>query len=418
MEIELLKQLGLALALGLLVGIERETKLQKSQIREFGGIRTYGIIGLLGALSFILGQSSVIYPAIIGIGFMTMLVMSYWVDSQKLKNIGTTSEMGAIAVYAIGILAGMGSYLLAISLGLATTAILHFKHSLHQLARQLNNQEIIASLKFILIAFVILPILPNQNLGPFGFFNPYTTWLMVVLISGISYLSYIAIKILGSNRGIGITGFLAGFISSTALTLSFSDQSKKNPKVINPYAVAIIIASSAMFFRVLVEVTVINNNLLNSLLVPMATMGITGLIGAVLLWIRSPKTPTAINNEFQQLDSPFELKPALQFGLLFVAISLIAKLADHWFGQQGIYVTSIISGIADVDAITVTMANLAKDNNITSAVATLAITIATITNTIVKVSIFYALGHKKVAFRIATVMGLVLVVGISSLTLL
>jgi len=278
-----------------------------------------------------------------------------------------------------------------------------------------KNEEILSTIKFIVIAFVVLPLLPNEAYGPYGFFNPYLIWMMVVLISGISFLSYIAIKFLGEKRGIGATGFLAGLISSTALSLSFSAESIKNKSVVNPYVVAIVVASSAMFFRILVEVAVLNPMLLSMLAVPMVIMGVTGISMATYFWFKKEKdVDLEIRKNVTMQRSPFSLIPALKFGLFFAAILLLSKFTEATMGNGGLYLTSFVSGVVDVDAITVSMANLSRDS-VSAGPAVIAITIAAMTNTIVKGGIFLLFGNRKVALKIVSAFLIVLAMGGASL---
>jgi uncharacterized membrane protein (DUF4010 family) len=243
----------------------------------------------------------------------------------------------------------------------------------------------------------------NQGYGPYEAFNPYIIFLMMALILGISLLSYVAIRFLGPRKGIGLTGFLAGLISSTALVLSFSGQSKNNKKIVNPYVFAVVIASSAMFFRILVEVFVLNKELLEKLVIPMGVMGGVGLIAAVVLWGKKDKDVLKMKN-------PLCLWPVLKFGVFFAAIMFLAKFMQEVLGDRGLYLTSLVSGIMDVDAITVSVANLAK-NGLESSVAVNAIVIAAMMNTIVKGGMFLFLGNRKVALRILMIFAIMLVFG-------
>lgn len=406
-----LQQIGVAVVLAFLIGLEREQKGQKDARDHFGGVRTFSLIGVLGAVSQILYKDWIVVSAFVSFGVVATILASYWMSFRKGVGLGMTSEVAALLVFVLGFLSGMENYVLATGLALITLALLHFKEPLHNLAKRLKDPDVVATIKFILIAFIILPLLPNESYGPYGFFNPYTVWLMVVLISGISYLSYIGIKFLGARRGIGLTGFLAGFISSTALVLSFSGQSKSNKGVVNPYVVAVVIASSAMFFRVLVEVAVVAPGLLSHLIWPMGAMGATGLIGAGYFWWRGGGERAGLDKEMKAMDSPFQLVPALQFGGFFVAVLFISSLAKDFFGNSGIYVTSVVSGLMDVDAITVSMSNLFVEGEIASGTAVTAISLAAMTNTVVKGGIFMALGARPVALRIVGVFAVIMLVG-------
>jgi uncharacterized membrane protein (DUF4010 family) len=415
MDFELFKQVGVAIVLASLIGLEREQKYQKYGSDAFGGIRTFALIGLFGALSFMLSAYSIVYFAVLTVGFFLLIVTSYFITCKRNNDVGATSEVAAILVYIVGLLCGMEKFVLATVVALAVLSILHFKAPLHKWAKHLKNEEIVSAIQFIVIAFVVLPLLPNQEFGPFGFFNPYIVWLMVVFISAISFVSYIAIKLFGAKRGIGITGFLAGFISSTALVLSFSGESKRNKGIVNPYVLAVVVASSAMFFRVLLEVSVLSPELLNKLLIPLVAMGGVGILSVLFLWVKKDKSSEKIEKEMLKIKSPFSIRPALKFGAFFAAISLLTKLGSEYMGDSGLYLSSFISGIMDVDAITVNMAGDFVANKITENAAVVAIIIASMTNTFAKGAIFLALGHRKVALKIISIFALMLLVGGASL---
>ncbi|MEK7528690.1 MAG: MgtC/SapB family protein [Patescibacteria group bacterium] len=430
MDSGLIQQLLTALLLGILIGLERERSERGNDMNNgkhiepaahgkhaFAGIRTFALMSLLGAVSVLVSRDAPVVFWIVTAGFFVFITGVYVTNSLTSKSVGATTEVAALFAYFIGVLSANERFLTATVIALLVLMILHFKAPLHTLAEKVSTEEIRSTLKFMIIAFVILPLLPHEGYGPYEVLNPYLIWLMVVFISGISFISYIAIKLIGQRKGIGLTGFLGGFISSTALTLSFSQQSKENKNVVNPYVFAVVIASSAMFFRVLLEVSVIHPDLLGSLLIPMLAMGVTGVLSAVYIFSKKDeqKGTNKIAESAMELKSPFRLTPALTFGLLFAAILLITRYAEDFFGSQGVYITSFISGILDVDPITVSMANLSKSGSVTNAVAATAITIAAMTNTVAKGSLFFFLGNKKVAKRIAAVFAIMLASGIISL---
>ncbi len=410
MDLQLFQQLGASLVLATLIGLEREQVNQKYNCKAFAGIRTYALIGLLGALSYILSEYSIWLMVLVGAGIVGLLLIYYFLAAAREKMMGATSEVAVLIVYIVGVLCAMDRFVLATVVALLTFTVLHFKDPLHKMAKHLKRKEVLSTVQFIVIAFVILPILPNVNYGPYEFFNPYIIWLMVVFISGISFVSYILIKVLGAKRGIGITGFLAGLVSSTALTMTFSGQSKKNKKIVDPYVVAVVVASSAMFFRILIEVLVLNPDLFKTLSIPMLSMGFTGLLSILYFWFKKEKIPQNVQRSPLKLKSPFSLGPALKFGLFFALILFLVKFSDDVMGEKGIYLTSLVSGIVDVDAITLSMAKAAKDG-LSHISAITAITIAAITNTIVKGGIFFVFGNRRVAFRIMAVFMLMLFAG-------
>lgn len=411
MNLEILQQLGVAVLLSTLIGLEREKKYQQDGVGVFGGLRTFALIGLIGALAMFLSTYSMIILGVLTVGFLALVVASYVMSAKKNENIGATSEIAAILVYIIGMLSAMGNFFVATSITLLVLVILLFKEPLHKWAYHIEWKEIISTIEFIIVAFIILPLLPNQGFGPYEFFNPYLIWLMVVFISGLSFLSYVAIRLFGAKRGISLTGFLAGFISSTALTLTYSSESKKNPKIMYPYLIAVVIASSAMFFRILVEVAVVNTQLVLPLLLPMLLMGGLGVFVVFVFWFVSEnKNEEKVKKEALDVKSPFSLAPAIKFGLFFAIILFLAKFANDFMGNKGIYLASVASGILDVDAITLSVANLANEGlDMSSAV--IAITLGAITNTLVKGMFFLFFGSRKVGIRIMAVFLIIAMAG-------
>ncbi len=280
---------------------------------------------------------------------------------------------------------------------------------------RLKNQEIKSTLVFALIAFVILPMLPNQAYGPFGAFNPYLIWLMVVFICGISFLSYVAIKLFGVKRGIGLTGFFAGLISSTALAFDFADQSKQNRGIVDPYVFAVLIASSAMFFRVLIEVAVLSEDLFAKIVLPMSVMGAVGIFSAIYVWIKKRdgrEVEHKIKEKLIKMKTPFSLVSALKFGLLFGVVLFIAHAALALLGDRGLYITSVLSGLFDVDAITISIINLINEGGVSLHIGSVGVVLAAMVNTFTKAMIFIFLGNRRVALKIFSAFCLMLACGV------
>ena len=404
MNYSILIQIGAAVLLSGLVGLEREQKYQLSKRGHFAGFRTFALIGMFGALSYILAQPYPILFYIMASGMFLFIIVSYFVTAGIRKGgVGITSEMATVIMYFVGIICAMEMYVLATSIALITLAFLHFKIPLHKWAKSVQDAEILSTIQFAIIAFVVLPILPNQGYGPYEIFNPYVIWLMVVLISGISFLSYVTIKVLGPKKGIGVSGFLGGLISSTALTLSFSGESKKNPNIVYPYVFSVIVATIAMFFRVLVAVAIIDKDLLVQIAVPVLSMGLAGVACAWHFWRKKDsgkgEVSESIKHQSFKLKSPFSLIPALKFTLLFGIILFLSRFMTDIYGDKGLYLTSFFSGIIDVDATVISAANLAN-STLAIAVASMAIMIAVATNTLIKGGIFMFFGNKKVAIRL------------------
>ncbi len=411
MDFSIFLQLGAAFVLATLVGLEREHIFQTENYQGFGGIRTFALIGMMGALGQILSEHSPWILPVITFGFFALIVAAYILGGHKSEKAGATSEVAAIIVYIVGILCALEYFVVATTVAIAVLMVLHFKKPLHDWAKQIKDKELISTIQFIIIAFVILPLLPNEAYGPYNFFNPYIIWLMVVFICGISFASYIAIKIVGEKRGIAFTGFLAGFISSTALTLSFSGESEKNKSVVNPYVLAVIVASTAMFFRVLVEVAVFSTDLLKIVYIPMLAMGITGVSFAFYYWFKREPEVEKLREDVLAVKSPFSLWPALRFAMFFMLILFLSRFGMATLGDKGVYLTSFFSGFFDVDAITLSMARAVSEDKIAVNTAATAITIATMTNTSIKAGIMLLFGARKVSLRVLTAFVCVLAVG-------
>lgn len=412
-----LQNLVVTVLLGGLVGLEREKDGKKLAIHEFG-IRTMALVAMLGYLAYYLFNDQMQFFALITGGVFLMILATYFVSARINKTTGVTTEFAAVFVYLIGVLMGMGETLVAAVIAMIVLLLLYFKEPLHGFAYRVDKQEIYSTFKFIAVVFIVLPLLPNQTYGPLDVLNPYVIWLMVIFVASISFASYVAIKLMGPKKGIGLGGFLGGLISSTAVSMSFSEISKKSKRFVNPLVFGIMIASSAMFFRVLLEVTVLNHDLMTYLSVPMLSMGVSGLLIALYFWFKKEKEKKVekkISDDDLNLKSPFQLWPAIQFGLFFAALLFVSKFASEYFGDQGLYVAAFFSGLADVDAITISMANLTASQDVTLISGATTVTIAAMTNTMVKgfIALFFA--GRKVAIRVMLAMVTIVFIGALSL---
>jgi uncharacterized membrane protein (DUF4010 family) len=407
MYTELILKFLIALAIGALIGTERERKQFKRV--EFAGIRTFTLIALFGIISAYMSE---FYPNFLILAFFGLIVMvglSYYVSTRHDGDIGITTEVVALLTFILGALCinDVGLQIAPI-IAIIITALLASKSYLHHFVRRISEKELINTLKFLIIAFVILPLLPNQTMGPLGIFNPYQIWLIVVFISGISYVGYVAMKLIGPERGLGLTGIIGGLVSSTAVTTAMAARVKETEFLIRIAVFATVIASSMMFLRILFEVLIINPSLIPLLIVPMLSMGISGVVLAFIAWVSTGEKEIDTN---LKLKNPFSLKPALIFGLLFIAILFLSTIAEIFFGSAGIYITSLISGVADVDAITISMALLAK-HTVSQDVAVTAITLAAISNTVVKFLIALFFGTRKFGKWIGIIFAVVISIGL------
>jgi uncharacterized membrane protein (DUF4010 family) len=298
-------------------------------------------------------------------------------------------------------------YIVAIATSVVLTLFLSLKAPLQKLVAHVQAEDIYATLKFAVITAIVLPILPDATFGPLDVLNPRQVWYMVVLIAGISFLGYVLVKVLGSKRGLTLTGITGGLVSSTAVTLSFSQKSREAPELGKTFAAAIVLACSIMFPRILVEIAVVNPSLLAYIWPYIAVLTVSG-VGAsmLLLFGQRREAGTEVN-----LKNPFELMSAIKFGLVFAVIIFASKAAQTYLGAGGVFLAAGLAGLTDVDAITLSMANLSK-SSISENTASVAILIAVVVNTVVKAGIAWTLGATALRRYTLPGFGLVLVTGL------
>jgi uncharacterized membrane protein (DUF4010 family) len=397
-----------ALLIGALIGTERQRRLAEEKVRGVAGLRTFTLIALLGALSATLANYYGPAFALAAFASFTILVgIGYASSVSALGRIDFTAAVAAVVTFALGMLTSFEeSILLAVALAILTTWILATRTITHRYVEALSETDLLDTLKMGIIALVIYPLLPDTPLDPWGVLSPREIWLMVVLVSLIGYVGYVLIRILGAERGLTLTGFLGGLVSSTAVTTSMASQVKVNHAILYSAVFATVIASSTMFLRVLFIVLLVNRDLFLPLLPQMLGMTLLGVALAYLLMKKS----APLSKEVAVKD-PFRIVPALKFGIFFAFVLLASNLATTYFGNAGAYVASIIGGLADVDAITLSMATLAK-TTLDPEIAVNSITLAAMTNTLVKLSIAYILGNIAFGNKIAIIFVPMILVGL------
>jgi len=390
----------ISILVGALIGIERERDLLEKKKRGVAGLRTFILVSLLGTLS---AHLAAIYGGtfmmVAFASFALMVAVGYAASVTNLGRLDFTSEVAAAVAFILGILChSPETVMLAIALAILVTMILAVKKAAHRYVEIIREEELLDTLKMATIALVILPLLPNTTVGPFDVLNPRNIWLMVVLVSLIGYVGYVMIRIFGTEKGLSITGALGGLVSSTAVATTMAAEAKAHREVIPSAVFATTIASCTMFPRILLEVFLVNRQLFFPLLLPLASMAVFGVVMAFLLFRKRETIAADVN-----LDDPFRLSPALKFGAFFALVLLISKIANIYFGQAGTYAASLVAGLADVDAITLSLATLAGNFAVGEGVAVAAITIAAMTNTLVKLSITFILGTREFGSRVALI---------------
>jgi uncharacterized membrane protein (DUF4010 family) len=403
--------LGVALALGLLIGLERgwqERDLAEGE--RVAGVRTSALIGLLGGVFGLLAQD--LGGAFLALGFAALagvLVAGHVVGQQRVADLGITTLIAGLLAFSFGAMATQGHVVLATAAAVVTTIILSIKPVLHRLLERLERRELYATLKMLLISVVVLPLLPDQGFGPWEALNPYRIWWMVVLIAGISYLGYFAMKLVGQHKGILATGLLAGLASSTAVTVNLSRLARRQNAALDVLAAGVLAAGATMFPRVLVITGVVQASLAFSLLWPMVVMSVVCYAAAWFLWRRG----SAQVSDHGSIGNPFELRPALIFAGVLAALMLLSRALADTFGDAGVYALAAASGLADVDAITLSLANMAG-GAIDAGTATLAILIAAFVNTLVKVAFALGIGGRQFGARVGAAATLVVSSGLAT----
>lgn len=393
---ESMARLGTALAVGLLVGLQRQFAKQHARDDLFAGTRTFALFGLTGGLSAI-AATAFDSPLVFAIGLATLgaVVTVGYLAAVREGGLGLTTEAAAIVTFFAGGLAGVGELSTAAAVAVATTVLLASKPFTERFVDNIDEADVKATLQFAVLVALILPVLPREPIGPepFDAASPFKVGLMVVFILGLSFLGYVLIKIVGPRRGIGLTGILGGLVSSTAVTLTMSERSKSSAGLLRALASALLLAWTIMYGRVLVEVGVVNRDLLYDIWLPIGA-GLAVTAGyAALVSLRRPAADDRSEDDEQRFSNPFSIGPAIQFGLLYGVVLIGSKALSTWLGDTGVYVAALASGLADVDAITLSMAELSRgDGNVADSTAANAIVLAAASNTAVKGALVWTIG--------------------------
>jgi len=386
---------------GAVVGFERQVSGSGHSVVL--GVRTFTLYAVWGAGTAMVGEVYGPLPfAAMAAAFAGLLVASYVMSARQQENWGTTTEAAAAVTFVIGVIAWSGSFVVAIGLAVGLAALLRAKEPIAEWTGRFTSDDLRALLQFGVITALVLPLAPNEDLGPFGAFNPRQIWLMVVLVSAISLVGYVALRLYG-ERGLGLTGLLGGLVSSTAVTLGFSRLSKDKAELGTVLAAGIIAASTVMYPRVLIEATIVEPALARELLVSIGIMAaLTGVVALYWWWRAQAKRHEG--GSPVQLANPLTLGSALGFGALYAAIIFVSKFLEAKVSPSSLQIVGAISGINDVDAITLSTANLVREG-LSAALGAQVVLIAVVVNTFVKAGLAAALASSRV--RRAVAVGLV-----------
>lgn len=410
MNYEDLTTLGIALGLGMLVGLQREHSHQ-----QIAGVRTFSLISILGAVAGFLTRdlgNPYILPAL-GLALAAMVFAAETKKEQGERDLGQTTEVAILLMFAIGAFLVLGEQVVGIVAGGVMAVLLYAKTHLHNFIDKLKDSDISAIMTFAGISLIILPILPNKTYGPMDVLNPHNIWLMVVFIVGLSVIGYFFYKFMGKNKSIISNSILGGLISSTATSISYARKQKEAPQIAAIAAFVITTASSIALVRVLIEVFVVIPEQFPKLVLPILFN--FAFMAVVCAWLFYKIRKSSEDKELPEPENPAQFKTALVFGLLYGLILLIVAFAKEHFGNQGLYLVAVISGLTDVDAITLSLSRMMKDGVIEAAAGWQLILLASLSNLLFKGILAVSIGTRRLLKWLGIAFGSALVVGILTL---
>lgn len=382
-----------ALAIGLLMGMERERNPSAK-----AGLRTFALVALLGvALAMIGERTSTGWLPAVGLALVGLtLIAAYLRDESPESDPGTTTVIATLVCYALATMVWFGFGTLAVMLGVASTALLYFKTELRGLTLGLERRELISILQFAVLTFVVLPVLPDRDFGPYGAINPRQIWFMVVLIAGVSLAGYVALKLVGQRHGALLMGLFGGLVSSTATTLVYAKHGRETPALAGLAATVIVIANLVLLVRISVVVALVTPSLLPSVLPMTGAALLVGSVAAIAVWRRAaagdaPPMPIVSN--------PAELKTSLGFGAIYGIVLLLAAWLSHEVGNAGLYALALASGLTDVDAITLSALRLNDLGRLAAIDAATGIALAVLSNSAFKLGLVFVTAGRALALR-------------------
>lgn len=384
MSAEIFLRYGIALAIGMLVGMQRQFSSGPQNGEVAAGVRTIALLGLAGCgaahLSDLSGSPLPLAACLVILG--AFLTAMYFVEASR-RHSGLTTQAAALVTFLAGSLAYHDRLALAGALGVTTTALLSLKPELHNLARNLTREDVTSTLKFAILGVVFLPLLPNRSFWPppWDMLNPFQAGLFVVLISGVGFVGYVVVKVLGPGRGLGLLGLVGGLVSSTAVTLGFTQHARRQPELSPALALGILASWVVMFARTLALATILDPEVGRRTWIPLGAA--MAAAGAWCLYLRR-RSATSGSGEGTQFSNPFELAPAVRFGILFLFLLTAARAAQLYFGEMGTYLSSFAAGLLDVDTITYSMTRLTHLESMDPATAGNAVLLACLANSLLK----------------------------------
>lgn len=399
-------RLGIAIGLGLLVGLQRERTKE-----VVAGFRTFPLVSATGLVAGLLGLT--LGGWVVGAGFLALAALIVVGNVAKIAagrpDPGVTTEVALLLMFGVGAFLALGPIPVAVVLGGAVAVLLQFKEELHGLAARIGDRDFRAAMQFVLISLVVLPVLPDETYGPFDVLNPREVWWMVVLIVGLSLAGYVGLKLLQGRAGILLGGALGGLVSSTATTLTFARRAKDGGAGDVTASRVIQVAAAVVYLRVLVEIGVVAPELLPRAAPPLLAMAALLALLTAVGWRRSEtdgqSTPPPRN--------PAELRTALVFGVLYAVVLLAVAWAKDRFGSGGLYTVAALSGLVDLNAITLSTAQLAHAGQVPADLTWRLVLVASLSNLAFKTALIAIWGSLGLLRRISVLWGLAILAGLA-----
>ncbi|HKJ89619.1 MAG TPA: MgtC/SapB family protein [Oceanipulchritudo sp.] len=383
-EIPLLHALVVSISMGALIGLIRQWSdaHEEDPAESSAGLRTHGLWSLLGFLcAYVHETHAAFFFPVAFATFGIFLIAANSIDKASHRGLGLTSYAAAILTFLVGSLVFWQQFQAAIAVSVTVGILLASKPFIHRWTHSLNSEDILSLLQFLAVTGLILPLVPDRGFGPLDAFNPYTIWLMVVLISGLGFVGYVAVRLLGARSGITLTGLAGGLASSTATTLALTRNSRDTPQLADTFAIGIIIANTVMLARVMVIILALNGKLFTALLPAVAVMAFpTSLFLLYRLLLRRKEEEV----DLPRLNNPLSLKLAIKFALLYGLIVFLLKAVSEWGGGSGFYPVAFLSGLTDMDAIALSLTNEHGGGGIATRMAARGIIIGALANTLFK----------------------------------
>ena len=393
---DMMVRLAVALGIGILIGVERgwEKRNEPEDTRLIAGVRTFALIGLSGGLIGMLSPADdYLIPAAGLITIAALMMAARLAHPNAKRGVGLTTVMAGVVAYLLGVIAAQGLLIVAAAGGVVTALLLNLKPSLHDFVARIERNELTAFLRLLAISVLVLPILPNRGMGPWDVLNPFELWLMVVLIAGLSFAGYALVRLVGVRRGVPLAALAGGLVSSTAVSLSLARTASEKPEQSAMFGAGIVLANSVIFARVILISTAVAPGLVPFLAWPMGGALIAGAAGSVVMMRRAARVTLVPEGEDPpfRLSNPMDLRMAIQFGLLLGAVILAVEAVRTFIGAEAILAVSALSGLTDIDAITLTLSR-ASGEGLAATLAALGIVIACASNTLVKWGLVLAAG--------------------------